>query len=305
MFSFLAQTETPAPAGADVPPAESPEAAAGFFVDIYQRVMDALMDKVNQFAAFLPDLIIAVVLLVIGLIVAKIVRNVLTKVFTKIKLDDLLDKLGIGQLFGKMGIQSGPSEFLPKLIYLVILVVVIQVAAQAAGIEDVSELIGKILAFSPRVVTAIIILLVGFIVAELVSNAVERALDNFGLDYARTLAKILFGFIFILFLTVALPQLEIETELLNATVKIMLGGLAVALALALGLGLKALAHDIVAGVYVRDLYKVGTEIEVDDETATVAGVGPITTKLQRPDGGFFIIANHLLVSDKIRGRSAE
>ena len=71
-------------------------------------------------------------LVCIGLIVAKIVRKVLTQVFKKIKLDDLLDKIGIGQLFGKMGVQSGPSEFLPKLIYFVILLFIIQVAAEAA-----------------------------------------------------------------------------------------------------------------------------------------------------------------------------
>ena len=313
MLTFLAQTpatETPVVDAATevaTPAAESANSSIepGFFMEIVDRVKEALLEMGYGFADFLPKLIIALVLLIIGFIAAKIVRAVLASAFKKIKLDDLLNKIGIGQIFSKMGLSSGPAEFIPKLLYFIILLFVVKVAAEAAGIKDVSDLIVSILAFSPRVLTAIIIMLVGFIVSEVVSNAVERALDNVGLDYSKTLAKIVFGFVFILFLTVALPQLEIQTELLNATVKILLIGLATALALSLGLGLKSLAGDIVAGVYVRDLYKVGTEVEMDGEATKVAGVGPITTKLQRKDGGFIILPNHRLVSDEIRGRSAE
>jgi hypothetical protein len=312
MFTTLAQMPTTADAATGLEEtlpavAETTGTATetGFFMEIVNRVKDALLEMGYGFADFLPKLIIALVLLIIGSIAAKIVRAVLTSAFKKIKLDDLLNKIGIGQIFGKMGLSSGPAEFLPKLLYFVILLFVVKVAAEAAGITDISELIVSILAFSPRVLTAIIIMLTGFIVSEVVSKAVERALDNVGLDYSKTLAKIIFGFIFILFLTVALPQLEIQTELLNATVKILLIGLATALALSLGLGLRGLAGDIVAGVYVRDLYKVGTEIEMDGETTKVAGVGPITTKLQRQDGGFIILPNHRLVSDDIRGRGAD
>lgn len=183
MLPILAQAT---PGTESSPPSEgSPPADAvaggsetGFFMEIVHRVRDALLEMGYGFADFLPKIIIALVLLIIGLIVAKIVRSVLTTAFKKIKLDDLLDKIGIGQIFSKMGLQSGPSVFLPKLLYFIILLFIIKVAADAAGITDVAEIIVSILAFSPRVLTAIIIMLVGFIVSELVSTAVERALDS-------------------------------------------------------------------------------------------------------------------------------
>ena len=85
----------------------------------------------------------------------------------------------------------------------------------------------------------------------------------------------------------------------------MLGALALALALALGLGLKRMAGSIVSGVYSRDIYKVGTELEFEGETVTIAGIGPVTTKLKRKDGGFVIIPNEKLISEPIRGRSVD
>ena len=103
----------------------------------------------------------------------------------------------------------------------------------------------------------------------------------------------------------ALNQLGIETELLNASVKILLSGVALALSICLGLGLKGLACNIVSGVYARDLYQVGTQIEYQDELVRVAGVGPVTTKLQRADGGFILVPNESLLNQSVKGRSAD
>ncbi len=157
----------------------------------------------------------------------------------------------------------------------------------------------------PNAITSALIMLVGFVVADIIKNSVYSVLDSAGLEYARTLSKVLFGFIFILVLTVALDKINIQTELLNATVKIALASLGLALALSLGFGLKGMAHSIVSGVYSRDIYKVGTEIEFEGETVTVTGIGPVTTKLKRPDGGFVIVPNETLTTRPVRGRSAE
>ena len=211
----------------------------------------------------------------------------------------------MASLLKKLGLNGSPSAIISKAVFWIIVLFIFKNAAGKLGIEDISNIIDSIMAFLPKVMVAGIIMLVGFMVADLVQNAVQRALDNLGLDYAKALANILFGFIFIIVLTVALSQLGIETELLNASVKIILAALGLGLAICLGLGLKGLANQIISGVYARDIYQVGTEIEYDNEPAKVAGVGPVTTKLQRQDGGFIMVPNHELVSKSVRGKSAD
>lgn len=277
--------------------------AAGFATYVLEKLKEAFIEMADGAINALPNLVIAGVLLFVGLVAAKVIRSVLTGTFKKIKLDDIFDKMGLTEIFSKIGLKAGPSAAIPKLLYWLILLLFVRVAADKAGIQEISNLLDQIMAFLPKVLTASIILLVGFIVADLIQNAAFRSLDNIGLEYAGSLSRILFGFIFVLILTVALSQLGIKTELLNASVKIVLAGLALALALALGLGLKTLAGQIVSGVYARDLYKIGTEIHYDDRPAKVAGVGPLTTKLTRDDGSFLIIPNSILVSEIIRGRT--
>jgi len=180
---------------------------------------------------------------------------------------------------------------------------VVKIAAQEASISDISDIVISIIAFMPNAITATIIMLVGFFIADITKNSVLTSLTAAGLEYAQTVSKLLFGFILIIVLTVALSQLNIQTELLNATVKIILSAVGLALALSLGLGLKDVAKNVVSGVYSRDLYKTGTEIEYDGEITTIAGIGPVTTKLQRSDGGFIMVPNDKLISEPVHGRS--
>jgi len=275
------------------------------FSGFYDEVKNALTAMMEDFAQFLPKLLLAVVLLFIGYALAKVLAKIVSTAFDKLGVDALLERSGFTAQLQRTGIKAAPGAFIAKLLFWITMLFVIKVAAQAASIKDISDIIIAIISFMPNAITAALIMLFGFIVADIIKNAVFSALDAMGLEYARTVSKILFGFIFILILTVALAKINIQTELLNATVQIILAALGLALALALGLGLKRLAGSIVSGVYSRDIYKAGTEIEFDGENMTISGVGPVTTKLKRPDGGFVIIPNEKLISEPVRGRSAK
>ena len=290
---LLAQAPSPAP--------DSPGVLAG----IWNRLVEGLTEMGNSAVDLVPKVVTALVILAIGYLVAKVIARLVRMFFAKSGLDDLIARSGVTDTLGKLGVTSAPGVLLAKLLFWVLVLGVVKLAADTMDIRDVSLIIQRVIAFLPRVLTASIILLVGFLVADFLQGAVEKTLESFGLDYAKTLAGILFGFIVILVLTVALSQLGIQTELLNATVKIVLAALALALGLALGLGLKGHAGNIVSGVYARDLYQVGTEIDHEGEPATVAGVGPLTTKLRKRDGSFVIVPNDHLISRPVTGKGNE
>lgn len=281
-------------------------AAADFSLQsFFAEIKGALIEMGEDFAQFIPDILLALVLLFLGFVMAKIISKVVSTSFEKLGLDSLLDKGGVTEVLQRAGIKLAPGAFLAKLLFWVAMLFVIKMAANRAQIEDISNIIVAVIHFMPSAITAALIMLVGFIIADVIKNAVFTSLDAAGLDYARTLSKVVFGFIFILVLTVALAKINIQTELLNATVMILLSALGLALAISLGLGFKGLARNVVSGVYSRDIYRVGTQIEYDGETMTISGVGPVTTKLNRADGGFVIVPNERLISEPVWGRSAE
>lgn len=273
--------------------------------NISDPIIESFVGMYKGIAEMLPNVIAAVVILVVGYFIANVVRKALAVSLAKISFDTILENMGVAGVLKKVELKSSPSDVLAKLVFYIIMLFIIKNAADKLGVEDIAILVEKMIDFLPKVVISSVILLFGFIVAEVIQAVVRNGLESLNLDYARPLSNIIFGFIFVIVLTVALDQLEIQTELLNASVKIILGALGLAAAIALGVGLKGLAKSIVSGVYVRDIYKAGTEIEIDGELAKVAGVGPVTTKLISKDGGFIIIPNTELIEKQVKGQSAE
>ncbi len=275
------------------------------FESFLSKLMVTFGDMLDDIISGIPDIASGLVVVIVGFIVAVILKKFVGKFLKGIKFDGVMDKVGIGSVLQKIGVKDGISQLIAKILFWVVMLFIFKSAAKLMGVEDISNIIEQIFTFLPKVLIATIIMLVGFMVADMVQGVVYRALDNLGLDYAKALANILFGFVFILVLTVALSQLEIETELLNASVKIILASLGLGLAICLGLGLKRMATQIVSGVYARDVYKVGTIIIFEGEEARVSGVGPVTTKLMTKDGGFIMVPNDDLLGTTTRGRSAE
>jgi len=236
----------------------------------FGKIREALIKMAEDFADFIPQILLALVLLFLGFVFAKLLSRAVCTAFARLGVDSLLEKSGVTGVLQRAGIKATPGAFIGKLLFWIAMLFVVKMAAQEASIKDISDIVLSIIAFMPNAITAALIMLVGFIVADIIRNAVYGGLDAAGLTYARTVSKIIFGFIFILVLTVALAKLNIQTELLNATVKIILASLGLALALCLGLGLKGMARSIVSGVYSRDIYKAGTEIEFEGENMKVA-----------------------------------
>lgn len=309
MPPVIAQSTPPAPGDIASVPSSVPVESGAKKMDLSFEALFAeplqkmATDTLDSIIGALPSFISGVMILIIGWIVAVILSKVIGGTLEKIGFDNLLEKVGVARLLQRLGITGSVTQILAKAIFWVVILFIIRSASEALGLADISALIEQIFAFLPKAITAAIILLVGFMVADIIQNAVFTKLDALGIRYANTLAGLIFGFIVILVLTVALPQLGVETRLLNATVSILVGGIALAMAICLGLGMKTLAQNIVAGVYARDIYKTGTVIHRDGKEMTLSGIGPVTTKCVEEDGTFHVFPNSELILEKTSGRS--
>ena len=82
----------------------------------------------------------------------------------------------------------------------------------------------------------------------------------------------------------------------------MLITVGLAAALALGLGSREIAGQIIAGIYVRELYQVGQEVKVDDVEGIIEEIGTIKTILMTDEGELVSIANRVLLERRVTSR---
>jgi hypothetical protein len=109
-------------------------------------------------------------------------------------------------------------------------------AVDALGLPKASDVLASLFAYIPKVIAALLVLVVAMFLATCVSGIVRVAAGNAKLPNPQLLAGVSRWAIIVFAVTIALGELGIGTLLVTATFNIILGSICLALALAFGLG---------------------------------------------------------------------
>lgn len=196
-------------------------------------VEEVLWTFLNSSIAFLPKLIAAAILLGIGWIVGKVVGRVTKEIMRRLEVDQYISK-------GKKPVLKLSGIF--SLIFSwAIYLVFIQAAVDALGIPTLASFFQSILEFLPGVIKAILVIVVGYTIAEYVRSGIEAS----GITYSELMGKTLFFLIIYIAVAMALPLVGIDPTLVNSLLLIIVGSIGVGIAIAIGLGLKDVVAEIV------------------------------------------------------------
>ncbi|KRW58014.1 mechanosensitive ion channel family protein [Pseudomonas sp. TTU2014-080ASC] len=261
--------------------------------------MTALWTKV---AGFIPNLFVALILVLLGFVVAKLLDTLLSKLLGKVGLDRLMAGTGLTKLLSRAGIQAPVSTLIGKIVYWFVLLIFLVSAAESLGLERVSATLDVLALYLPKVFGAALLLLGGVLLGHLVSGLVRGAAEGVGLEYAHGLGRIAQGLVIIISISVAIGQLEVKTDLLNNVIAIVLISAGLAVALALGLGSRDIASQILAGIYVRELYEVGQYVEVGGVEGQIEEIGTVKTTLLTDDGELISVSNRTLLDQRVSSR---
>lgn len=194
----------------------------------------------NAFAtkimAFLPELIGAIIIFIVGWIIARLVKAGIEKLLRLVRFDTATEKTGVNNFLKKGEIVKAPSKIVGALVYWFIMILVLIASLDALGLPIVSDMLNSIFLYIPNVVAAIIVLVLGMLVGNLLSAVVRTAASNAGLKNAEGLGKISLYAIVIFVSAIALIQLGIGEEIVVSAFGLVFGAAALALALAFGLG---------------------------------------------------------------------
>jgi len=197
----------------------------------------------TKITAFLPELIGAIIIFVAGWIIARLVKLAVERLLKLVRFDKATEKTGVQEFLKKGGIVRVPSEIIGSLVYWFLMILVIIAALDALGLPIVSDLLNSIFLYIPNVVAAIIVLILGFLLGNLLSAVVRTAASNAGLKNAKGLGDLALYAIVFFSGAIALIQLGIGEEIVTAAFGIAFGAAALALALAFGLGGREVAAE--------------------------------------------------------------
>ncbi|MDD0843608.1 mechanosensitive ion channel family protein [Pseudomonas sp. Gutcm_11s] len=267
-----------------------------------QALVAAMTTLWSKIAGFIPNLFVALILGLLGFVVAKLLDTLLSKLLAKLGLDRLMTGTGLTKLLGRIGIQVPVSTLIGKIVYWFVLLIFLVSAAESLGLPRLSATLDVLALYLPKVFGAALVLLVGVLLAQLVSSLVRGAAEGVGLDYSAGLGRIAQGLVIIISISVAIGQLEVKTDLLNNVIAIVLISVGLAVALALGLGSREIAGQILAGIYVRELYQVGQQVRIGEVEGQIEEIGTVKTVLLTEDGELVSVANRTLLEQRVSSR---
>lgn len=202
--------------------------------------IDLMLEPVRavliQFGAFLPRLLLAVIILLIGWLLAKAIRVIVLKGLKAINFQVLSERAGIDRFLQKGGMQTDTPGILAGLVYWLAMLVVLMIAFNSLGMTHVTELIGRIMLFIPKIIVAVLILGFGAYFARFIDNSIIAYGKNVGLEDTEFLGRVARYAILVFVVMIALEQVDVASELVRQSFLIILAGVMLALALAFGLG---------------------------------------------------------------------
>lgn len=193
---------------------------------------------------FLPRLALALLVLLAGWIVAKMVRFAIAKGLRAVNFNVLTERAGIDGFLRDGGIRSDTTEILALLFYWLVILASLVIGFNLLGLSYITDLLGRVLLFLPKVMVALLILAFGAYFARFIGNAVTAYCRNVRVQDADLLGRIAQYAIVAFVVLIALDQVNIGGDIVRQTFLIVLGGVVFALALAFGLGGKDWAAEM-------------------------------------------------------------
>jgi small-conductance mechanosensitive channel len=190
-----------------------------------------------------------------------------------------MEKGGIKQFFDRAQTRETPATVLGKLVFWLVFIIAITMAADALGIRQVSQVLAQLIAYIPSIIAAILILVLAALLANFLAGIVRGATGSELLSNIARYAIIIYAAF------AAITELGIAVQLTAPTFLIVLGAAALAAAIAFGFGAQGVARDIVEKAYERRDEASRQRVQQqqsDSGSGSTTGTGPYAS---RPEGG--------------------
>ena len=213
---------------------------------------DVWVNTASSIVYVLLNILVAVIIFSAGWIVADFVGKIVGKIIGKLKLDIFFRSLGLERVLNKGNIRLDTAAFIDGLIKWFIVTLFFMAALQVLGLTAVADFMQTVLVgYLPRVVIAVLIMLVSIIFAEVVDKLVVTVSSAGHLKSSKALGALAKWAIIIFAALAVLVELNIAPSLIQILFIGVVSALSLAFGLAFGLGGRDQASRAIDNVWER------------------------------------------------------
>lgn len=199
-------------------------------------LVDATREFLHQTAAFLPKLLLALLVVAIGWLIAKAVRFAVERALRAINFNILTERAGTDNFLRQAGMRGDTTTLFGLLAFWLVVLAALIIAFNGMGLTYITDLLGRMVIFVPKLLIAMLVMVFGAYCARFVGNAVQNYCVDAQIPDAEMLGRLVRYGVMLFVIMIALSQVEVGGDIVQRTFLIILAGLMLAIALAFGLG---------------------------------------------------------------------
>ena len=167
----------------------------------------------DKFLGYLPNLVAELVLLGLGVVLGWIAKRMVFQLCLIFRLDRLFRRTRWGEALTKADVRYAFYESLGRGAFWIIFLVFLDAAFNALQLSALSQLIERGVLVVPRLLVALLIVGVGWMIAGWAGVAVQRALTKEDVPRATLIARFAKSIILLFVSAMALTELDIAREI--------------------------------------------------------------------------------------------
>ncbi|MFA6476528.1 MAG: hypothetical protein WCV68_03905 [Candidatus Paceibacterota bacterium] len=195
--------------------------------------------------AFVPNIIVAIILFVVGWVVGEAVGMWISKLIRSIKIDKVLEKLDLNVLLQRAGYRLDSGKFLGALVKWFIIVGFLVAALDVLQLHEVNLFLQQVLGYIPKVIIATVILIIAAVLADVMQKIVVASARAASVSSAELFGGITKWLIWIFAVVMALEQLGMMGPFLQIFMTGIVATITIAVGLSFGLGGKDAAAGFI------------------------------------------------------------
>lgn len=255
------------------------------------RVFDRDIEAV---VSYLPHLISAAIILTVGGVLAWLIGRAVEAVLKRVGLDQRVADTGFRENLVSVGLRERPARLVARLVFLIVWLATLVQVVDALELAPLSAALRNLLDFTPHLVVAVAILILGIIAGDPLARATTGTLARAGILYSTVAGTLMRALVTTVAVLMALQQLTIESSFLLDMLLLLLGAVALSAAIASGWGARTFFENVVASRYVEENFKIGDGITVDGATGTLERAGMMNVVIRTNDRGRVVLPNRIL-----------
>lgn len=219
----------------------------------YQSLSIIALQTLSEFSIYIPRLLAALLVFIIGTAVANAIRHVVIKGLDAIKLSRALANTPVEHFIQNTEVSKRIEQIVGSVVYWLIMLVIIQTSIAILGLTSLSNILEKILAFVPHIISAVIILFFAVLLAGLVEGLVKGSVRSIDPKTGRIMGKIASYLVVTVGILIGISELGIASEFILILFVGFVGAVSLGLGLALGLGGQDLVKKLLEAYYKENI----------------------------------------------------